>query len=94
MNYNNEFETIYIEIDDNMHKVLIGEIYRVPGTNAQLSIQRYGSILHITSAFNGDVMIGSDQDFNYVNIENHGPTRNLLVHFIRICSDKLQNQHE
>ena len=63
MNYNNEFETIFIEIDDNMHKILIGEIYRVPGTSAHLSIQRYQSILHIVSAFNGDVMIGSDQNF-------------------------------
>ena len=64
MNYNNEFESIFIEIDDNMHNVLIGEIYRVPGTGAQLSIQRYRSILQIASAFNGDVMIGSDQNFN------------------------------
>ena len=66
MNYNNEFESICIEIDDNMHKLLIGEIYRVPGTGAQLSTQRYRSILQIASAFNGDVMIGSDQNFNYI----------------------------
>ena len=66
MNYNNEFESIFIEIDDNMHKELIGEIYRVSGTSAQLPIQRYMSILQITSGFN----------------ENHGQTRNLLDSFI------------
>ena len=82
MNYNNEFETIFIEIDDNMHNMLIGEKDRVSGTSAQLSIQRYQSLLHIVSAFNGDVMIGSDQNFNYANIENHEPTRNLLDSFI------------
>ena len=65
-----------------MHKVLIGEIYRVPGMGAQLSIQRYRSILQIAAAFNGDVMIGSDQNFNYANIANHGLTRNLLDSFI------------
>ena len=65
-----------------MHKVLIGEVYRVLGTGAQLSIQRYRSILQIASAFNGDVMIGSDQNFNYANIANHGLTRNLLDSFI------------
>ena len=47
-----------------------------------MSIQRYRSIPQIASAFNGDVMIGSDQNFNYANIENHGPTRNLLDSFI------------
>ena len=62
--------------------MLIGEIYRVPGTSAQLSIQRYQSILHIISAFNGDVMIGSDQNFNYANIDNHSPTQNLLDSFL------------
>ena len=48
--------------------IMIGEIYRVPGTGAQLSMQRYRSILQIASAFNGDVMIGSDQNFNYANV--------------------------
>ena len=48
--------------------MLISEIYRVSGTSAQLSIQRYQSILQINSAFNGDVMIGSDHNFNDANI--------------------------
>ena len=37
MNYNDVFESIFIEIDDNMHKVLIGEIYRVPGTSGGMN---------------------------------------------------------
>ena len=84
MNYNNEFETIFIEIDDNMHKMLIGEIYRVPGTSAQLSIQRYQSILHIISAFNGDVMIGSDQNFNYANIDKYSLVNQKKIRGINI----------
>ena len=54
-----------------MHKVLIGEKYRVPGTSTQLSMQRYRSILQIASALivNGDVMIGSDQNFNNVTLK-------------------------
>ena len=39
INYNNEFEAIFIEIDDNMHTMLIGEIYRVPGTSVQFNGQ-------------------------------------------------------
>ena len=50
MNYNNEFETIFIEIDDNMHKMLIGEIYSVPGTSAHAVVNTAISV-HTTNYF-------------------------------------------
>jgi len=39
MNINNERESIFIEIDQSFHKLVIGEIYRVPGTNSHFSLQ-------------------------------------------------------
>ena len=77
-----EFETILAEITHGMHKLVIGEVYRVPNTNEQLSSNRYETILRKLLIFNGDVMIGTDQNFNYLNVERHGNTRDLLNLFI------------
>ena len=57
-------------------------MYRVPGTNDIISMQRYESLLDKISAFNGDIMIGTDQNFNYVNIEKYVKIRDLLDAFI------------
>ena len=82
VSYDREFESIFAEIDHNGHKLVLGEIYRVPGTSEQMSIQRYDSILQNLSDFNGDVIIGTDQNFNYLDIERHSKTRDLLDTFI------------
>ena len=82
VSYDREFESIFTEINHNGHKLVLGEIYRVPGTNEQMSIQRYDSILQNLSDFNGDVIIGTDQNFNYLDIEKHSKTRDLLDIFI------------
>ena len=47
LNINNEFESVFIEIDQNLYKLIIGDIFRVPGTNAPISLQRYHKILHM-----------------------------------------------
>ncbi len=75
-------EIIFTEINHNGHKLVLGEIYRVPGINEQISIQRYDSILQNLLDFNGDVIIGTDQNFNYLDIERHSKTRQLLDIFI------------
>ena len=72
MNINNEL----------MHKLVIGEICRVRGTNAHMSLHRYQKILHMLSTISGGAMIGTDQHFNYVNLDHHGITGNLLDGFI------------
>ena len=82
LNHGTEFESIFAEICDNQSKLLVGEIYRVPGTNDQISVERYESLIQKMSGFHGDVIIGTDQNFNYVNIERHAKTRDLLDVFI------------
>jgi len=73
---------MFAEITHRMHKLVVGEVYRVPNTNEQLSSNRYETILRKLLIFNGDVMIGTDQNFNYLNVERHGNTRDLLNLFI------------
>ena len=82
LNINSEFEYIFAEITNLPKKLIIGEIYRVPNTNEQLSIERYENILQQFTQFNGDVIIGTDQNFNYINARTHNNTSQLLNTFI------------
>jgi hypothetical protein len=81
VNHNFEFETIFAEITHGMPTRVIGHVYRVTNTNEQLSINRYETILRKLATFKWDVMIGTDQNFNYLDIERHGNTRDLLSPF-------------
>ncbi len=82
LNYDSEFESIFIEITNMSRKLIIGEIYRVPGTNELNSIERYETILQKFRSFNGVTVIGTDQNFNYMNANTHSNTLNLLNTFI------------
>ena len=82
INILSEFESIFIEITNLNIKLVIGEIYRIPNTNEQASIARYEAILQKFNNFNGDVIIGTDQNFNYINTNTHMNTSQLLNTFI------------
>ena len=43
-----KFESIFIDSINNGQTSIVGEIYRIPNTNVNLSIQRYEAILHKT----------------------------------------------
>ena len=62
LNINNEFKSVFIEIDQNLYKLIIGDIFRVPGTNVQISLQRYHKILHMLFAISGNTMIVADKN--------------------------------
>ncbi len=51
INHDLEFETIFAEMNYQSHTCIIGEVYRVPNTNEQLSIQRYEAVLAKVSDF-------------------------------------------
>ena len=63
-------------------QLIVGEIYRVPATNEQISIDRYDSILQNLKNFNGDVLLATDQNFNYINTNVHANSLQLLNTFI------------
>ena len=73
-----EFEYIFIESITNGQTSIVGEIYRIPNTNVNLSIQRYEAILHKTESSNSQVIIGTDQNFDYLKINSYKPSTDLL----------------
>ena len=75
-----EFESIFIEIKLPKRNLVVGEIYRVPRTNEKLSIQRYENVVNtITHKYpNHDVFIGTDQNFDFLKVNTHHNTEELL----------------
>ena len=48
-------------------KALIGEIYRIPNTSAELSLCRYeDTIIKLLNHKTHDLIIGTDQNFDYL----------------------------
>ena len=54
-NIEGEFENILIEAKSNKHRFIVGEIYRTPGTNTHMSIERYQQTLDQLDLENCDV---------------------------------------
>jgi len=72
-----EYEFIFIETNISNNKTVIGEIYRVPNSNLQKSLERYNEILSRlknTKTF----IIATDQNMDLLNIESHKHTVELL----------------
>jgi exonuclease III len=77
-----EFEAIFIEIYGKVPPAIIGEIYRIPDANAQLSLDRYITILNKLQQSTKPIIIGTDQNFDYLKIHTHQITSDLLdAHF-------------
>lgn len=79
-----EFETLFVEINDKDQKLIVGEVYRIPNSNESLSVSRFKQVLDdICSVQNvNNVIIGTDQNFDYVKLDQHNNTNILLNHFI------------
>lgn len=78
LNYEKEFETIVIEATLNKQKLIIGEVYRVPNTSEKDSVDRYKSFIEKLQQGNSDIIIGTDQNFNLLNMDKHTHTNELF----------------
>lgn len=76
-----EFESIFLEIK-SPKPAIIGEIYRVPNSNVNQSITRYGEILQKLNKYHSPIVIGTDQNFDLLKIESHEKTQDLYNTFI------------
>ena len=56
------FESIYIEVNSDNLKAVVGEIYRVPNTNEVNSINMYSQIISKLQNYTNDIIIGTDQN--------------------------------
>jgi hypothetical protein len=73
-----EFESIFIETTRNQNSTIVGEIYRIPNTNEQVSLNRYETVLEPLQNINKEIIIGTDQNFDYLKINTHNNTADLL----------------
>ncbi len=75
-----EFETIFIEALNGPKSTLIGEIYRVPNTNAKSSLEMLSAIFERLSASKARVIVGGDLNFDMLKINSHRTTSDMLSH--------------
>jgi hypothetical protein len=76
-----EFEAIFINNIIIINKnVVVGEVYRIPGADCRVSIQRYEEIVNKLQYENKDVILGTDQNMDLLNT-SHPYTRSLLDTF-------------
>jgi hypothetical protein len=76
------FESVFIEIQSNKCNVIVGEIYRVPNTNELKSIKMYETISKQLQNYNHNIIIGTDQNFDYIKIDQHKNSEDLLSNFL------------
>ena len=61
---------------------IVGEIYRVPNTSEITSINRYENITKKLSEMPQNVIIDTDQNSDYLKVNSHKNTQDLLCTFL------------
>ncbi len=74
------FECIFAEIrgKSGNRNTIIGEIYRPPNTNEKDSIARYDNVISRICSTNADVILGTDQNFDYMKINSNNNVSDLF----------------
>ena len=75
----------FVQVNLPNRKLLVGEIYRIPNTSEKLSIDRYGKVIDtLTNSYpTHNIIIGTDQNFDYMKINNNN---NISLLFDTFCS--------
>ena len=81
-NVDNQFESLFIESIHKNSTVIVGEIYRVPNSNAKLSVERFENIINKLNHTTCDVILGTDQNFDLLKYNTDKNTKDLLDTFI------------
>ncbi len=77
-----EFESVFIEIINDTRNTIVGEVYRVPNTDERKSIEMFDNIINKIQQTNKHVIIGTDQNFDYLKLSEHKNTSDLLDCFV------------
>ena len=78
-----EFESIFIETCGHT-PIILGEIYRTPHANIALSLERYSLILEQLRHSKHTVVIGTDQNIDYLKINTYKAASELLDAFFDV----------
>ena len=75
-----QFGSIFIEVDGLKHErnTIIGEIYRLPGTKYDDFLFDFETVLDTINCEKMNVIIGTDQNIDYLQINTHAKTQELL----------------
>jgi len=74
-----KFESVFIEImQKGRPSIVVGEIYRVPGTDETEFIENYKTIIDKIKSEHKRLIIGSDQNLDYLKINSHSKTMNFF----------------
>ena len=58
---------LFVEVSSMKRSVIIGEIYRIPGASCPVSISKYEQITNKLQNENKEIILGTDQNFDYLN---------------------------
>ncbi len=72
------FESCFIEIVTKPKNIIIGEIYRIPGTNEIDFMIKYEKIISTVKAESKNLIIGTDQNLDYLKVHTHSNTAKFL----------------
>ena len=80
------FETLFLEVTSSMgsRPIIIGEVYREPNSSCPNSITNYELITNKLQNENKEIIIGTDQNFDYLNI-HCAYSKHLLETFFAAC---------
>ena len=78
------FETLLIEVSSSKGSVISSEVYRVPSSICPESISNHELITDKLQNENKEIIIGTDQNFDYLNT-NCAYSKHLLETFISAC---------
>ena len=78
INHNDIFESCYVELKINKTPIIAGEIYHAPNSNEQTFLHEYNNILNILNSGKRRVILGTDQNLNYLKLHVHTMTKKLL----------------
>jgi len=83
INVEGQFESIFVEARSKTERdiILVGEIYRIPNSNINDSLQRYEQIINKLANYN-NIFIGTDQNLDYLKVNTHRGTEELLNCFL------------
>ena len=78
------FETLFLEVTSSKGNIIIGEVYRVPKSSCPDSITNYELLTNKLQNENKEIIIGTDQHFDYLNI-HCAYSKHLLETFFAAC---------
>ena len=81
INIDGEFESLFVEINTRPKNLIIGEVYRIPGTSEITSVDRYKTIISQVNDTNMDCIIATDQNFDFLKMDSHKNTAELFTAF-------------